>query len=60
MTALFSCVPTLALSTIYCLYQVYLRDGQRRRTALRARVAYMLWVIAAEVPEPAACPCEQA
>jgi hypothetical protein len=41
-----ACVPTLAVSAIYCLWFHY-RVGQlRRERTLRQRVAYMLWVIA--------------
>ena len=39
-------VPTLAVSVIYCLWQAYARDQQRRRTLLHERVAFMLWTAA--------------
>jgi hypothetical protein len=49
MQVLTTTVPTLALSTIYCLYQFYLRDlARRKRVQLCERVAYMLWVAAQE------------
>jgi hypothetical protein len=38
--------PTLAISSIYCIWQVYLRAQLRRECVLRQRVAYMLWVAA--------------
>ncbi len=39
--------PTLAISAIYCLYEFYLRDRERRKQrTLRERVTYMLWVMA--------------
>jgi hypothetical protein len=48
MHVLVSTVPTLALSMIYCLYQVYQRDCLRRQRRLRERVAWMLWSAAME------------
>jgi hypothetical protein len=39
-------VTTLAVSMIFCLWQGYRRDQQRRQRRLRQRVAYMLWVAA--------------
>jgi hypothetical protein len=41
--------PTLAVATIYCLWQACLRDRLRRQRTLAERVAYMLWVMAARI-----------
>jgi hypothetical protein len=38
--------PTLAVSAIYCIWQVYRRALALRERVLRERVAYMLWVLA--------------
>jgi hypothetical protein len=46
MQALFCSVPTLAVSTIYCLWHFHGERLRRRNRILRERVAYMLWVIA--------------
>jgi hypothetical protein len=37
-------IPTLAVSTIYCIWKVYFRSQQRLQRLIRERVAYMLWV----------------
>jgi hypothetical protein len=43
-------VPTLVVSTIYCLWQAYERERLRQRErVLRERVTYMLWVMARAV-----------
>jgi hypothetical protein len=47
--ALLPTVPTLVVSTIFCLYDVCQRRRRRDR-ALRERVAYMLWVMAGRLP----------
>ena len=39
-------LPTLAVSTIFCLWQAYQRDRLRRRRVLCQRVARLLWVAA--------------
>jgi hypothetical protein len=50
MHAICTSVPTLAVSVIYCLYQFYVRERQRRRErVLRERVTYLLWVMAHRV-----------
>jgi hypothetical protein len=38
--------PTLAVSTIYCIWLAYRRAVLQRERDLRERVAYMLWIIA--------------
>jgi hypothetical protein len=38
--------PTVAVSTIYCIWPAYRRALLQRERALRERVAYMLWVLA--------------
>jgi hypothetical protein len=38
--------PTLAVSAIYCLWQVYQRAIVLRERVLRERVVYMLWILA--------------
>jgi hypothetical protein len=40
--------PTLAVSVIYCIWQAYARDQQRRRALLHERVAFMLWTLATQ------------
>jgi hypothetical protein len=55
MPFLVSSVSTFALSVIYCLYQGYLRDRQRRRRRLRERIAWMLWSAATQ---PDSCAAE--
>jgi hypothetical protein len=42
--------PTLAVSTIYCIWQAYRRALAQRERVLRERVAYMLWVLAERSP----------
>jgi hypothetical protein len=39
-------VPTLAVSIIFCLYDLARRAGLQRQRRLRERVTYMLWVMA--------------
>jgi hypothetical protein len=43
MNPLVTSMATLAVSTIFCLWQAYHQDQQRRQRRLRERVAYMLW-----------------
>jgi hypothetical protein len=38
--------PTLAVSTIYCIWLAYRRALLQRERTLCERVAYMLWVLA--------------
>ncbi len=49
MDTLFCSVPTLAISAIYCLWHHHGEHQRRRERRLRARVAYMLWVMANQV-----------
>jgi hypothetical protein len=41
--------PTLAVSAIYCIWQVYFRARLRRERTLRERVTYLLWVTANQI-----------
>lgn len=41
------CYPTLAVSTIYCIWAAYQRKRER---ALREKVAFLLWVLADGMP----------
>jgi hypothetical protein len=43
------CYPTLAVSTIYCIWSAYQGALLKREHALRERVAYMLWVLAGRI-----------
>lgn len=58
MNALVCTVPTLAVSSIYCLWKAHVLRQQRRECILRQRVTYMLWVLAntVEVDEPVQSP----
>ena len=49
MQALLPTLPTLAVSTIYCLWYACQRSRQRQDRVLRERVAYMLWMVAAQM-----------
>jgi hypothetical protein len=46
-------MPAIAVSMIYCLWQVYCRQEQRRiqqrRRLQRERVTYLLWCLATRV-----------
>ena len=46
MDAMIPTLPTLAISTIYCLWYAYQRTRLQQQRVLRERVAYMLWVVA--------------
>jgi hypothetical protein len=46
---MFSSVPTLAVSAIYCVWYAYQANKIRRDRVLRERVAYMLWVAAEQI-----------
>ncbi len=48
MQAVLTTLPTLAVSAVYCLWNVYRFAQSQRDRKLRERVAYMLWVAAAE------------
>lgn len=50
MQVVLTTVPTLAVSAVYCLWHVYRAAHCQRRQKLRARVAYMLWVMATSSP----------
>jgi hypothetical protein len=39
-------LPTLAVATVYCFWHVYAMSLKQREQRLRARVTYMLWVMA--------------
>jgi hypothetical protein len=43
-------LPTLAVAVIYCFWNGYRVSLARRERALRHRVAYMLWVMADQMP----------
>ena len=49
MQALFTSLPTLTVSILYCVWNAYRASRLCRERKLRERVAYMLWVIATEV-----------
>ena len=52
MQPLLLALPTLAVSAIYCLWSAYRRRQLRRRRVLCDRLAYLLWVVAEQVPSP--------
>ncbi len=57
MQAVLMTLPTLAVSTVYCLWNIYRSAYCQRSRRLRERVAYMLWVMATEIdssPRPSA------
>jgi hypothetical protein len=39
-------VAACAVAFVYCIYQTHCRLAERKRRAMRQRVAYMLWVMA--------------
>lgn len=45
MHALLPCLPTLVVSTIFCVWQAYQRTLVHRDRLLRERVAYLVWVV---------------
>ena len=49
MQLVFSCLPTLAVSAIYCIWYSYQMERRRLDRVLRERVAYMLWVAADQI-----------
>lgn len=54
MELLTATIPTLAVASIYCLYNAGRRELERRRRRaqrLRERVAFLLWVTAHAVAE---------
>ena len=46
MHPVLAAVPTLAISAIYCTWNLYRQALLLRQRRLRERVAYMLWVVA--------------
>ena len=46
MNPMMTSMATIAISTIYALWQSYTAAQARRRELLRERVAYMLWEMA--------------
>jgi hypothetical protein len=49
MQALVCTMPTLAISTIYCLWHLHQQRLWQRRRQLHERVTYMLWVMANQI-----------
>jgi hypothetical protein len=49
MQAIYGSTATLAVAIIYYLWRDYTQVQQRRERALRERVTYMLWVMAAQL-----------
>lgn len=49
MNPMTSSMATIAISTIYALWQSYSAAQARRQALLRERVAYMLWEMAKRV-----------
>jgi hypothetical protein len=49
MQAIALTLPTLAVSALYCFWNVCRLAERQRDRRLRERVAYMLWVMATEV-----------
>jgi hypothetical protein len=45
------CYPTLAVSTIYCIWMAYRRALAWREHILRNRVAFLLWTAANQIPD---------
>ncbi len=41
--------PTLAVSAIYCLWNMYFRLRLRQEQTLRERVVFMLWTMANQI-----------
>jgi hypothetical protein len=50
MDAMIPTLPTLAVSTIYCVWFAYQRTRLlQQQRVLRERVAYMLWMVASQM-----------
>jgi hypothetical protein len=49
MQLFISTMPTLTISTIYCIWQAYVRFQLRQDSVLRERVTHMLWMAAMQV-----------
>ncbi len=49
MQLLVTTLPTLAVSTLYCFWNLYRLYVHQRERRLRERVTYMLWVMASEL-----------
>lgn len=41
-------LPTLAIATVYCFWQIYEVARKQKERRLRERVTWMLWVMAQE------------
>ena len=50
MQSLLTALPTLTVSAIYCVWNLYRVAQRQRQRRLRERVAYLLWVVATETP----------
>jgi hypothetical protein len=48
MQLLLSTFPTVAVASVYCLWNAYRRHAEARERVVCRRVAYMLWVMATE------------
>ena len=49
MQLLFTSLPTLTVSLLYCAWNAYRGAWLLRERKLRERVAYLLWIIATEM-----------
>ena len=49
MLPILTALPTLGVSAVYCLWNMYEAARRHRERKLRQRVAFMLWVAATEV-----------
>jgi hypothetical protein len=46
------CYPVLAVSIIYCIWQIFERsEAERRNGVMRQRVAFLLWNAAKQIPD---------
>jgi len=46
MQAVLTTLPTLAVSTVFCLWNLYRSVSLQRTRKLHERVAFLLWVVA--------------
>jgi hypothetical protein len=46
---IFTALPTLAVATVYCFWNVYFAIQKQRERRLRDRVAFMLWQMANQI-----------
>ena len=51
MQPLLTCVPTLAVSLLYCFWQAYTLTQTRRTSLLCRRVSFLLWQVAQTIPD---------